>query len=194
MRVRSIYITVALLSCVVGILWCTGNGSGQVPVSTPTPVDLTEVERIVVLKGKRSMEIYAHGRVVKRYRIGLGSRPIGDKIRQGDRRTPEGIFHIRIRNPRSNYYLSLGIDYPNIEDARRGLRNRVIDRETHDRIITAIDNGEMPPQNTALGGDIYIHGNGSHRDWTWGCVALDDRNMKELFDAVPLGTAVEIRK
>jgi murein L,D-transpeptidase YafK len=190
MRVRLIYTSVALLIGVAALLWSMGRKDDP----APPPPDLKGVDRIVVLKAKRRMEIYFKGRVVRRYRIALGSSPVGDKKKKGDRRTPEGIFHIRVRNPESKYYLSLGLDYPNIDDARRGLESRLIDQATHDRIVEAITAGENPPQNTPLGGDIYIHGNGSHCDWTWGCVALDDTDMKELFDVAPLGLEVEIRK
>jgi L,D-peptidoglycan transpeptidase YkuD (ErfK/YbiS/YcfS/YnhG family) len=58
--------------------------------------------------------------------------------------------------------------------------------------VSAIRRQARPPQNTRLGGDIFIHGNGSQGDWTWGCVALDDPDMKELFDAVPLKAKVVI--
>ena len=50
-----------------------------------------------------------------------------------------------------------------------------------------------PPQYTKLGGLIYIHGNGAKSDWTWGCVALENEQMKELFDAVSVGTPVTIK-
>jgi L,D-peptidoglycan transpeptidase YkuD (ErfK/YbiS/YcfS/YnhG family) len=59
--------------------------------------------------------------------------------------------------------------------------------------MSALSQKKAPPQNTRLGGDIYIHGNGSSSDWTWGCVALDDRDMRQLFDAVSVGTPVKIR-
>jgi L,D-peptidoglycan transpeptidase YkuD (ErfK/YbiS/YcfS/YnhG family) len=88
--------------------------------------------------------------------------------------------------------LSLGLSYPNIEDAGRGLRENLITRRQHDAIVRAIKRKSTPPQNTALGGDIYIHGNGASSDWTWGCVALENAEMKELFDAVTVGTQVMI--
>ena len=59
-------------------------------------------------------------------------------------------------------------------------------------IVDAIRRKAAPPQNTRLGGQIYIHGNGSQTDWTWGCVALDDKDIRELFDAVPVKTPVVI--
>jgi murein L,D-transpeptidase YafK len=149
--------------------------------------------RILVMKGKRRMELYADGAVVRTYKVGLGLSPVVDKKRRGDHATPEGEFYVFTKNNKSAFYLSLGISYPNIEDAARGLRDGLISRAVHDAIVKAINRKATPPQNTALGGDIFIHGNGSSRDWTWGCVALENDEMKELFDAVPVGTPVTIK-
>jgi len=149
--------------------------------------------RLVVSKAARRLELYAGGRVVREYRIGLGRSPAGDKERQGDMRTPEGEFYVCVKNPKSSFYLSLGLSYPNKEDAARGLRDRLITRAVHDRIASAIDRRRRPPWDTALGGEIFIHGGGSTSDWTWGCVALDNPDVKELFDSLPLGTPVVIK-
>ena len=148
---------------------------------------------IVVTKSKRRLELYSDGAVVRTYKIGLGLNPVPDKIRQGDHATPEGDFYVFTKNDKSAFYLSLGISYPNIEDAERGLREKMISRAQHDAIVRAIKRKATPPQNTRLGGDIYIHGNGSRSDWTWGCVALENDEMKELFDVVTVGTKVTIK-
>ena len=148
---------------------------------------------IVVYKAKRRMELYSDGAVVRTYKIGLGLNPVPDKVRQGDRATPEGEFYVFTKNNKSAFYLSLGLSYPNIEDAERGLRDRLISRAQHDAIVRAIRRKATPPQNTALGGDIYIHGNGASSDWTWGCVALENEDVKELFNAVSVGTPVTIK-
>ena len=149
--------------------------------------------RIVVEKRKRHLSLYWNGKIVRRYRVGLGFTPTGDKRMMGDGRTPEGNFYICQKNPYSRFYLSLGISYPSTEDAGRGLREKLITRDEHDRIIAAITAGTIPPWNTKLGGEVFIHGHGSHKDWTYGCVALDDRHMKELYDAIPEGVPVEIK-
>jgi len=148
--------------------------------------------RIVVMKSKRQLLLYADDKVVRTYAVGLGFNPMDDKIKEGDGATPEGKFYVFTRNEQSKYYLSLGISYPNTEDAERGLRDGLITEEQYRQIIDANQKRVMPPQNTPLGGLIYIHGNGSEKDWTLGCVALDDPKMKELFDAVPVGTEVLI--
>ncbi|HVF51812.1 MAG TPA: L,D-transpeptidase [Pyrinomonadaceae bacterium] len=148
--------------------------------------------KIVVSKSGRRLMLYADGRLLRTYRAGLGLSPVEDKVRQGDRRTPEGEFYIFTKNNRSAFYLSLGLSYPNVEDAERGLRDGLITRAQYRSILRAQERRIAPPQNTALGGDIYIHGNGASSDWTWGCVALEDSDIKELFDAVPVGTTVVI--
>ena len=145
-----------------------------------------------MLKSKRQLILYAEDKIVRTYRIGLGFNPTDDKIRQGDGATPEGTFYIFTKNAQSAFYLSLGISYPNIEDAERGLRDGLITRAQYWQIVRAIRRSAAPPQNTPLGGQIYIHGNGSRSDWTWGCVALEDEEIKELFHAVPRGTTVVI--
>ncbi len=123
----------------------------------------------------------------------MASSLSGDKEKEGDGRTPEGDFYIFVKNPKSSYYLSLGISYPNVEDARRGLRDRLISKVQHDEILAAIRNVKKPPQDTPLGSLIYIHGNGAQRDWTLGCIALENENMKELFDLAFVGMPVNIK-
>jgi murein L,D-transpeptidase YafK len=139
--------------------------------------------RIVVKKAERRLSLYDGNKWVKTYRIGLGLAPVGDKVRQGDRRTPEGDFYIFTKNDKSAFYLSL---------ADRGLRDGLITKSQHDVIMRALKSKRTPPQNTQLGGDIYIHGRGASSDWTWGCVALEDNDIRELFDTVTVGTPVTI--
>jgi murein L,D-transpeptidase YafK len=164
-------------------------GAGRAPV---VPAPLPDA-KVVILKSLRSLQLFSQGRLVRVYRIGLGTSPVGQKRRQGDRRTPEGTYRICLKNPRSQYYLSLQVSYPNRADADRGLADGLLSREQHARIAAAERRGAPPPSGTPLGGDIFIHGNGSSSDWTWGCMALDDKEMKEIFALVPVGTPVEIR-
>ena len=148
--------------------------------------------RIVVNKKARQLTLYSEGKVVRTYRCALGLSPVDDKIKAGDRRTPEGDFYVCIKNPKSKFYLSLGLSYPNQQHAERGLRDGLITRAQYNQIRDAINGKRQPPQYTRLGGEIFIHGNGSQSDWTWGCVALDDNHIRELFEAVPVGTPVRI--
>ena len=147
---------------------------------------------IVVKKAQRKLLLYSGNKLVRSYHIGLGLSPIGDKVRQGDHRTPEGDFYIFTKNEKSAFYLSLGISYPNAAHAARGLRDGLITKAQYDSITSALQAKKAPPQNTRLGGDIYIHGNGASSDWTWGCVALEDRDVRQLFEVIPVGTPVRI--
>lgn len=168
------------------------SGSEALPQSAALKLPLKD-PRIVVLKSKRRLELYSDQALVRTYKVGLGLNPVPDKKRKGDRATPEGDFYVFTKNDKSAFYLSLGVSYPNVEDAERGLRDGLISRAVHDAIVKANKRKATPPRNTALGGDIYIHGNGASSDWTWGCVALENGDIRELFDAVPVGTAVTIK-
>ncbi|HEX7174752.1 MAG TPA: L,D-transpeptidase [Pyrinomonadaceae bacterium] len=148
--------------------------------------------KVVVEKSARRLSLYSGGEVVRSFRIGLGEKPEGDKVREGDRRTPEGTYYVCVKNAQSAFYLSLGINYPNAEDAERGLRDGLITRAQYRKIVRAAKRNATPPWNTTLGGEIFIHGGGSQSDWTWGCVALENAHVKELFDSLPLGTPVHI--
>ena len=158
----------------------------------PLQLPLTE-PRIVVLKGQRRLELYSSAKLLRSYKVGLGLNPVPDKEREGDRATPEGEFYIFTKNPKSAFHLSLAISYPNIEDAERGLKTGLITRAQRDAIVRAIKRKQAPPQYTPLGGLIYIHGHGASSDWTWGCVALENADIEELYRAIPVGTPVTIK-
>ena len=156
------------------------------------PLAPLENPLIVVKKKDRKLHLYDEGKLVKTYDVGLGFAPSGDKQTQGDGKTPEGEFYIFTKNAKSRFYLSLGVSYPSIDDAERGWREKIISKKARDQIVKAINKKKMPPQNTKLGGEIYIHGGGALNDWTLGCVALSNEDVKELFDAVPVGIKVRI--
>ena len=148
--------------------------------------------RILVTKSERKLELFDGDKLIRTYNIALGFEPVGDKVVEGDGKTPEGEFYIFTKNPESSFYLSLGISYPNREDAERGLKDGLISQAEHDAIVNAIEKKEMPPQRTELGGEIYIHGKGNLVDWTSGCIALKNSDIRELFDALEIGTPVRI--
>lgn len=142
------------------------------------PTLVGPIDRIVVEKSARRMLLFQGGVQVREYRVALGFSPVGDKSRQGDGRTPEGLFHINRRNAASAFHLSLGLDYPQQDDI---FRSRLA--------------GYDP------GGDIMIHGqpNGLpdlavvHTDWTAGCIALSNAEIRAIFAVAPLGTEVLIK-
>ena len=90
-----------------------------------------------------------------------------------------------MKNPQSEFVLSLGLSYPNRADAERGLKAGLITRRQHRQIVESDRAGGCPPWNTPLGGEIFIHGSGSTTDWTWGCVALDDDDIRAALPAHP---------
>ena len=100
------------------------------------------VTSIVVKKSDRKMYLFSGEKVLRRYRIGLGFSPKGDKKFEGDGKTPEGKYYIDRKNPNSQYYLSLGISYPNESDKKEAAKL-----------------GKLP------GGDIFIHGRDKSPKW-----------------------------
>ncbi len=147
---------------------------------------------IIIKKGERVLEVFEGGKVIKSYPVALGFAASGDKEIEGDGKTPEGEFYIFTKNEKSKFHLSLGLSYPNAEDARRGLAGGLIDQTDHDSILDAIATQKMPPQKTKLGGEIYIHGGGTEGDWTEGCIGLKNDDIEGLFDMIRVGTSVTI--
>jgi len=149
--------------------------SARVRLTAPAAAD-----SIVVYKRERTLVLFNHGVPVRNYFIALGSKPVGDKERAGDQRTPEGVFYINAHNPASKFHLALRISYP--DDAHRARAAKL---------------GVDP------GGDIMIHGlpkdfseaGKAHQqnDWTNGCVALSNQEIEEIWRAVPDGTPVQIK-
>jgi murein L,D-transpeptidase YafK len=139
-----------------------------------------QADHIIISKSERQMVLQRRGKVLKTYKVALGKKPVGPKMRQGDLRTPEGVYVIDGRYPQSEYHMALHISYPNAADRARARQLGV-----------------------APGGDILIHGlpadKGSigkadpREDWTMGCVAVTDQEIEEIYHLVPNGTVVEIR-
>lgn len=156
--------------------------------------------RIIVAKGARQLSLLSGSRVERTYAIALGRNSAADKAVEGDEATPLGEFFICAKNPRSRYFLSLCISYPNAEDAERGLAAGLIGTDEHRQILEALRARRMPPQHTRLGGEIYIHGHGvmpgrnvgGEPPGTRGCIALNDPDMQELYQRVTIGTPVTI--
>ena len=149
--------------------------------------------RVEVHKEQRVLRVYEGEILLKTFTVALGFAPIGSKEIEGDGRTPEGSFYVFAKNPESKFHLSLGLSYPSIEDAERGVNENLISEVEFDSIKKAISEKAKPLQKTELGGEIYIHGGGTEGDWTDGCMALKNEEMAELYDLIPIGAVVEIR-
>ncbi|MFW2588366.1 L,D-transpeptidase family protein [Sagittula sp. SSi028] len=134
-----------------------------------------EVTQVVVNKGERRMYLLHNTKVLEAYDIGLGFAPRGHKQFEGDGKTPEGIYYVDRRNPNSAFHLSIGVSYPN-----------PLDRAKAEAV------GKSP------GGDIFIHGRGNGfrigapRDWTAGCIAVTDKEMRDIYSMVTDGTPIII--
>ena len=197
-KYRPVIVAVIVLLAVTAIIWwrelAGGGRSAPKPPELPSQPALPKLTapRIVIDKSNHRLFVYDGEKLAKTYRAAFGPGK-GDKVREGDKRTPEGEFYVCTKNPRSRFTLSLGLSYPNAADAARGLRDGLIDQAEHDRIVAAVRSGDTPPWKTALGGEIMIHGHGSARDWTLGCIALEDDDIIELYHAVAIGTPVTIR-
>ncbi len=138
------------------------------------------VDRVVVYKHARMLVLLYRGQEVRSYKIALGGEPVGPKTRQGDHRTPEGVYVLDSRNSNSHYYKAFHVSYPNARD-------KAIARKL----------GVSP------GGDIMVHGLPKEyawvgksqvlHDWTDGCIAVSNEEMDELWNLVRVGTVIEIK-
>jgi murein L,D-transpeptidase YafK len=147
---------------------------------------------LIIHKAERKLELFDGEKLLRSYKIALGSCPVGDKEIEGDGKTPEGQYYVFVKNPESKFHLSLGLSYPSRASAERGLAAGVITRSEFNSIAGAHEHGTELPQKTRLGGEIYVHGGGSASDWTEGCIAMTDEEIEEVFAAVPVGTRVTI--
>ncbi|MCL2178274.1 MAG: L,D-transpeptidase [Proteobacteria bacterium] len=150
--------------------------------------------KILIHKAKKKLEMWEGEKQLHEFRVVFGNAPEGSKLRRGDMKTPEGVYYVRVKNSKSQFYLSLGLSYPERRDAKRALEEKQISKAQYEKIIQAHNKKQRPPSNTPLGGEIFIHGGGASggENWTHGCIALDNADMKLLFDKTPLGSEVEI--
>lgn len=147
---------------------------------------------IKVYKKQRVLELYGDDKLIGRFKIVLGNAPEGDKNREGDKKTPVGTYYICTRNDKSKFTLFLGLSYPNTEDAERGIKNNLIDKAVYEDIKKAEKLRQRPAWNTALGGAVGIHGGGTSSDWTAGCIAVSDDDIKIIWEYTKLKTPVYI--
>jgi murein L,D-transpeptidase YafK len=139
-----------------------------------------QADKVVVVKALRELRLLADGEVFRTYEVSLGREPKGDKLQEGDGRTPEGRYTLDFKNENSDFYRSIRVSYPNAQDWR-----------------------EARAMGVHPGSDIMIHGlkpefadvgKGHLReDWTEGCIAVTNREMDEIWSLVPVGTPIEIR-
>jgi len=139
-----------------------------------------KIEKILVLKSARKLQLISDGKPIKSYRISLGKQPKGPKLQEGDKRTPEGLYWVDWRKKSDKFNLAMHINYPNVSDAAKARRE-------------GLNPGSM----------IMIHGTPDSEenpeelfhtlDWTDGCIAMKNYEMREVWSLVKDGTLVEIR-
>ena len=154
----------------------SANDIQQIRQNTP----ITEVQ---VFKAKREINLLHQNQTIRTYPIRLGFNPLGHKTQEGDGKTPEGRYVLDWRNPKSQFYKSLHISYPNQADL-----------------------AQAKARGVSAGGDVMIHGSTNsetaklpkmmeylpQNDWTWGCVAVRNVDIDEIWQLVDNGTAIEI--
>ena len=147
--------------------------------------------RVQITKHTRTLVVFDGDKEIFRAPVVIGRSP-SDKQREGDLATPEGDFYICYRNPESKYHRFLGLSYPNVEDAGRGLRDGLISQAEHDEICAAIAQRQCPPWKTALGGEVGLHGPCPNVTWTHGCIAMTVEQIERLDSLLQLGDEVRI--
>ena len=156
----------------------------------------SEVPVIHVWKARHEMWLQEGDRIVRTFQVALGTNPTAAKLLRGDNRTPEGRYYICEKRPQSRFRRFLGISYPNIDDAERAFAAQLISADEWAEIFLSNLRQTTPPWQTAMGGQVGIHGYGGGEplpvDWTEGCIAVSDADIEYLYDRVPLGTRVII--
>lgn len=143
-------------------------------------IDGRIVDKVLVVKSERKLLLLSRGQPLRSYRVSLGKQPSGPKQREGDLRTPEGLYWIDWRKASDKFNLSMHISYPNIRDLSRA------------------EAAGVPP-----GGMIMLHGTPLDEqypewyfqglDWTNGCIAMGNDDIREVWSLVRDGTLIEIR-
>jgi murein L,D-transpeptidase YafK len=159
---------------------------------------------VVIHKNNQELIVKEGGRIVRTFRVATGKGGNGAKRQLGDKKTPIGVYKVMNFKANSKFYFFMQLNYPNLIDAWYGYKNEVITAAEFKKIASAYKNKQMPPQDTALGGQIGIHGLGDvteqklsiHQgyNWTEGCIALTNDQINDLRKYVKIGTQVVIRE
>jgi murein L,D-transpeptidase YafK len=178
-RLARLILSSAVLACAAFAAHAdTLPGAERVMMRSSTDA-LPAVDHVIVRKSERRLYLMHGQSVVRWYKVALGLNPTGQKERSGDFRTPEGRYYLSRRNPRSDYFLSIQVSYPNDSDAKRARRN-----------------------HWDAGGLIMIHGLPNtlkhepqyydSNDWTDGCIAVSNGDMVEIWLLTPDNAQIDI--
>jgi hypothetical protein len=145
------------------------------------PLPSLQKPEVLIDKVHYVLEVWDGGEVVKKFPVILGRDPVGRKLHQDFRTTPEGIYRITNLKRNSTFHRALDIDYPN-----------AIDRIRYDFLRSQ----DQVPQGKGIGGEIQVHGQlrnrALERNWTWGCIALRNGDIEELFDHPDIGAGTPV--
>ena len=154
-------------------------GAGNASAEFRSGASMPMADRVVVKKGERRLLLMHGDSILRTYKVALGLNPVGHKERAGDFRTPEGRYRLTRRNPRSDFFLSIQVSYPNDQDLKKARRN-----------------------GWDTGGSIMIHGLPNqlkhtpayyeNRDWTDGCIAVSNADMLEIWLLTANNTPIDI--
>jgi len=155
---------------------------------------------VVVDKAKRAVSAFEHGRRLATYPASFGIDPVSDKRKAFDCATPEGLYFVSYKKDVTRFHRTLGLSYPGLGDAEKALACGLISIPEFRRIRDAVRKSRPGPCGTGLGCGIAIHGGGvfrqfgeyRERDWTEGCIALNNPDMEKLFALCRLGDQVVI--
>jgi hypothetical protein len=134
---------------------------------------------LYVDRATHRLNVYVNGRFHRKYPVAFGLRSEGHKLHEGDRKTPEGIYRVKMKKNlgQTRFHRALLLDYPNARDRR--IYRKAIEKR-------------LVPRGRGIGGLIEVHGGGTGVDWTDGCIALENEHMDELVSRVVVGTPVVI--
>jgi murein L,D-transpeptidase YafK len=157
---------------------------------------------VVIKRSEKRLLIQKEGQVLRSFHVALGSGGRQGKQQLGDRKTPSGEYRIMQVRDSDRFHVFIQLDYPSVRDAMNGLKSKRISKSQYRQILDAHIYGDLPPQNTPLGGAIGIHGIGQETkekleihqmaNWTQGCIALRNQEVDQLLSYVSKGTKVKI--
>lgn len=156
------------------------TGAFAQPLMNMDPAPPLKADAVLVRKSEKTLYLLRDGKPFKRFHVVFGPRPKGHKLQQGDERTPEGEYTLDRKNPKSNFYKSIRVSYPNEVDVARAQK-----------------------YNVDPGDNIMIHGaknswnaktaaRAKNYNWTDGCIALSNADMDQVWDAIEVGTPIKI--
>lgn len=166
------------------------------------PASATGDYKLLVKRSEQRLIVQKDGKPVRSFHVALGSGGKSGKLQAGDRKTPLGEYHIYQVRDSDRFHLFIQLDYPSVRDAINALKAGRISKKEYRGILDAHIFGQLPPQNTPLGGAIGIHGIGVETkdkleihelaNWTQGCIALRNNEVEQLTQYINKGTMVTI--